>query len=345
MSISEKINKQIHSCADGFDLRPSFKGKTLSIEIASTCNEKCIYCKYSAEGLHKKGKMIDEQFFYRITREAHDLGITDVGVYIIGEPLINPKVYDYVEYLKHEVGFEYVYISTNGILLTPENLEKLVAAGIDSIKFSVSGSNRITFQKHHGVDAFDRVYNNIKYAYNYRSIHNLDYKLYMFSIITKYNEAEKSEFENVFGPYVDELILNNVLADKEVIGVEEFLTIDDKSGYVTQGIDRTLPCQQLFNRININEDGYLLACCDDIKGMTIIDDLNYKSLKEGVYGEAMIELRRKHLENRIENTVCNFCIRGVEEEIRPLSNHVEHLVIPRLESIDITDEIKKRFDI
>ena len=187
--ISDKI--MAHSLTDKYVLKPDFHGATLNIEISNLCNEKCIYCEYSALGQHKAGGFINEELFYRVTKEAKLLGVTDVGLYMTGEPLTNPKVYDYIEYLKKQLKYEYVYISTNGILCTPDNLIKMVDAGIDSIKFSVSSSIKENFQKHHGVDAFDKVYENVKFAFEYRKKHNLNYKLYMFSIITIYNVDEE----------------------------------------------------------------------------------------------------------------------------------------------------------
>lgn len=342
MLISEKLQNQMEVKNA---LYPSFEGRTLNIEITSRCNEKCIYCKYYAQGLHTQNRVIDEQFFYRITKEAYDLGITDVGLYITAEPLMNPKIYDYVNYLKHELGFKYVYISTNGILLTPENLEKLVKCGIDSIKYSVSAANRESFKKHHGIDAFDIVLRNIEYAFEYRNKMKLNYKLFMFSIITRYNQEEKQEIEEIYSKYVDEIIYSNVMSTNLVKGVKEYLSVEDSNKSLTYGLNRTLLCKSLFNRIIINEKGYLLSCCYDAKtNMTIVADLNEVSLKEAVYSEEMIQLRKKHLENQIEHTICNYCVRGIVEDIYPLT---DKLNIPscKIETIDISDEIKKRFKI
>lgn len=343
MLISEKLKNQINKV--DYNLYPSYKGKTLNIEITSRCNEKCIYCKYYAQGLHKQNRLIDDEFFHRITKEAFELGITDVGLYITAEPLMNPKVYEYVDYLKNELGFPYVYISTNGIMLTPDNLEKLVKNGIDSIKFSISAANRESFIKHHGIDAFDKVLSNVKYAYEYRKKHHLGYKLFMFSIITRFNEMEKEEINKLYSPYVDEIILSNVISTKAVKGVEEYLSVHNAEDCATSGMARMLPCKPLFNRIVINEKGYLLSCCYDVRtNMTAVADLNKVSLKEGVYGKEMVALRKKHLENKIEHIICNYCIHNVEEEIYPLN---DNLGIPNciIEPIDMSEEIKARFEI
>ncbi|SHM79784.1 Iron-sulfur cluster-binding domain-containing protein [Anaerosporobacter mobilis DSM 15930] len=342
MSITDKINSQI--IVDN-DLYPSYIGRTLNIEITSQCNERCIYCQYYAKGSHKNKRVIDDEFFYRITKEAYDLGITDVGLYITAEPLMNPKVYDYVHYLKHIIGFKYVYISTNGILLTPKNLEKLAAAGIDSIKFSVSGSNPETFEKHHGINAFSRVYENIKYAYQYRKEKNLNYKLYMFSILTEFNKNEKKEIEATYGPYVDELVISNVIANRSVKGVKEYLCLKEEDYSITHDLVGKLPCKSLFNRITINEKGDLLACCFDVtSNLTVIADLNNTKLKDAVYSKEFVELRRKHIENKIENTICNFCLRGIKENIYSMVDNM-NINSSKIQEIDLSSEIKSRFDI
>lgn len=342
--ISDKI--KAHMDIKKYDLYPSYEGKTLNIDIASGCNEKCIYCKYYAMGLHKQRKLIDEEFFYRITKEAKELGITDVGLYITAEPLMNPKVYDYIRYLKRELNFDYVYISTNGILCTPSNLEKMVEAGVDSIKFSVSSADRENFKKHHGVDAFDKVLANIKYAYEYREKNQLKYKLYMFSILTKYNLLEKELIKQVYSEYVDELLFSNVFADSNVKGVEEYLTIpDEEKTIITEMAMQKLPCMQLFERIVINHQGYLCACCfEPVLGYTQVVDLKDIPLKEGVYGEQMVKIRQRHLEKRIEGTICANCIYGKNEKVEPLNEELKGK-LEEIKVYDVSEEIRRRFEV
>lgn len=339
--ISEKMKEQ--GILEEVNVRPDYRGKTLNIEIASGCNENCIYCWYAANGLHRNVKMIDEQLFKRITKEAYEMGITDVGLYITSEPLLNPKVYDYVSYLKEEIGFKYVYISTNGILCTPDNLEKLVEAGIDSIKFSVSGGTKESFYKHHGVDAFERVKENLKYAFEYRKKNKYNYGLYMFCILTRFNNHEKALIEEVFSPYVDEIVFTDVVNGAiKIEGLEEYL-MKDKDVQSRAGESRTLPCAALFKRIYIDVEGYLLACCDVVDEHSRMVDLKQQSLKDAVYSDKMIRLRNMHLQNNIEHTICNRCIFGVEESVKALNDldgEYMDIVVP-----DRTKEIEKRFNI
>lgn len=339
MKISEKLKMQNEA---DFSIYPSFEGKILNIEISSLCNESCIYCPYSARKLHKNGKLIEEELFYRVTKEAKELGITDIGLYITGEPFINPNLYKYVKYLKQNLKYEYVYISTNGILCTPNNLEQLVDAGIDSIKFSVSGATKETFVAHHGVDAFEKVLKNLQYAYKYRNKTNQKFGLYMFTIITNYNKKEFYLFKEIFEPYLDELVMTNVVPFPGIKGVKEYLCLSEKVNHIKQPIK--LPCSDLFNRIVVNEEGYLCSCCYDTRtGYTAIQDLHEMSLKEAVYGETMTQIRQLHLNKSIKGIICENCITGQYYNVKPLSPSDKIKLVH--EKIDISDEIKKRFSI
>lgn len=341
MLISEKIKLNIKN--NELSLKPSFIGKTMNIEITSQCNENCIYCQYAAQGFHKEKKFINEDFFYRITKEAKELGITDIGLYITGEPFMNPKLYDYVEYLKKELNFNYIYISTNGIMCTPENLERLVKSGIDSIKFSVSSSNKENFYKHHGIDAYNKVYENIKYASKYRKMNNLKYKLFIFSILTKFNINEKNDIIQKYSQYVDEIMFSNVISTPTVKGVKELLSIDNRDTLINEMSNFKLPCMQLFNKIIINEEGELCACCNYTRSKyTVVENLFEMSLKDAIYSKNMIELRSKHLKKDISGIVCENCIFNTTKNVKPLCDHYEKELLD-YKVIDITDKIIKRF--
>lgn len=338
MKFSEKLESACEIEEQNKSLTPSFVGKTLNIEISNYCNEDCIYCIYAAQGIHKKGKLIDESLFKHITREAYELGITDVGLYMKGEPLINPKICDYIYYLKKEIGFSYVYISTNGILLNKQKLIDLVNAGIDSIKFSLSAVDCASFIKHHGVDKYEVVVQNIQNAYEYRKQNNLNYKLYMFVILTKYNVEQKHLFEEQFSPYVDEIVFSSVLDGIiELKGLKEYLMIDDQHCG-----SNSLPCPDLFNRIAIDEDGYLCLCCFSGHSLTRVLDIKKMKLKDALYSKEMQEIRKRHIQGKVEHTICNRCVYGIKETMYSFNPDISTEAF-YIESIDREDEIKKRF--
>lgn len=337
--ISEKINDKNFFEKE---LRPSYAGKTLNIEITSKCNEKCIYCLHDINGSHGKMKNIDSELFYRVTKEAYELGVTDVGLYLSGEPLLNPNVYDYVKYLK-DLGFRYVYISTNGLLCTPQNLRKLVDAGIDSIKFSLAGATRESFRKHHGVDAFELVRENIRYAYEYRKQSNKKYVLYAFCILTQFNIDERDLMQQEYGSYVDEIMFVNVLdCVVPIRGFKEYLMLEED----VKGDDKprvTLPCPIAFNTIAVDEDGYLQICCSKSKSAKVAD-LNKVSLKEGLYSDAFISLRKRLINKDVKGLICEACCTRNGENMTEIKTLIDiDNNVDVIEHLDVTDEIRKRF--
>lgn len=342
MSISERIKN--HQSLNYFPLCPQYNinNSDMFIELTSKCNQSCIYCPFSQYGIHKNGRHIDDKLFYRVTKEAFDIGIKEIGLYSAGESFLNPKIYEYTKYLKN-LGYKYVYISTNGILCNDENLIRLAEAGIDSIKFSIASIDRNNFKRHHGVDGFEIVKKNIINAYNFRKNNNYLYKLFLFFIVTKFNKHEKNNVMEIFGEYVDEILFDNVVIDNtlELKGVKEYLFVGANE-FFKKGKERGLPCTDLWRVFSINADGYLCICCNTGSEMCRIADLNKTPLIEALHGKDFVNLRKKHIERDLKNTICNKCIYKTNEKIEPLS---PGMGIPSkyINPVDITAEIKKRF--
>lgn len=346
MSISEKIKQgkssdSLKSCdKEGRILHPSFK--TLNINITGRCNEQCVYCPYHQYGYHKKGKDIDESLFLGVTKEAYDLGVTDVGFYTTGEPFLNPKMYEYIAWCK-KLGYSYIYLSTNGLLCTLDNFRKVVDAGLDSLKFSVSGGSRSTFYKHHGVDKFDQVKENIIQASQYRKQKNLGIKLYMFVIVTKFNVNEKELIFKTFSDYVDEIIFTDCINDRLVpmIGMDEYLiqTSDPRCSSIN------IPCAELFNKIVVDEDGWLCACCQSREFMKVAD-LKKVKLCEAINCDSLVDLRKRHLQRDVKGTVCENCSTGKfkRENLHAMNGNLEDICRSKT-PIDIKDDIVKRFQL
>lgn len=56
----------------------------------------------------------------------------------------------------------------------------------------------------------------------------------------------------------------------------------------------------------------------DFQNYLAYADINNTSIKEAWQNEFITNLRRKHLYNNIEGTICNNCINGVFREVKPL---------------------------
>ncbi len=78
----------------------------------------------------------------------------------LGEPLLNKELPRMVRYLKDRG--TYVLFNSNGIALTPAKGQALIDAGLDEYRLSMDGSTRETYAAVRGVDAFDKIWRNVK---------------------------------------------------------------------------------------------------------------------------------------------------------------------------------------
>jgi radical SAM protein with 4Fe4S-binding SPASM domain len=127
-----------------------------NIEITTYCNLKCQFCARAQ--MQKSNHQMSFALFRNILAVLpNTYKIVLVG---LGEPLMHPQIIDFIQYaksLKKKVG-----LVTNAMLLTPEITTRLLEAGLDSIAFSLDGSDLdLSALVRKGTD-FDKVINNIR---------------------------------------------------------------------------------------------------------------------------------------------------------------------------------------
>lgn len=104
------------------------------IEIGEECNRSCGYCPNAKE--HKNGLMSDDIFTTAITRLAELRWAGSVGFHFINEPLLNPKLDEYITRLMSACPESSAIIVTNGDKLTLERADKLFSLGVQFISVS-----------------------------------------------------------------------------------------------------------------------------------------------------------------------------------------------------------------
>lgn len=324
--ISEKFNPE-------FDNEPEFPKRNMLIELTNRCNHQCMFCANS-KMTRKKG-VINETFLKRILKEAYHEGVEEVGYYTTGEPFMAKNIEQYVKWAK-QIGYKYVYLTTNGALATPERVKPVLDAGLDSIKFSINAGTRETYKMIHGRDDFVQVINNLKFVSEYRKSNNLEYNIFISSIVTKFTEDEKEKLLELVSELVDDVLFVNVCNQGGLMfEINDLLAVENESIYKI-----VLPCPLLFNSINITYEGYLTACCVDFQNYLVVADLNKTSLKEAWYNDHFKRLREKHLTNSIENTLCYNCVNNANERVEPLSGEFGETI--EIESFIKTDEIEDK---
>ncbi len=178
-----------------------FETSSLGLVIAPTmaCNMACKYCFED----NKRGRMSPEiinatvEFIKRRAPELKALEISWYG----GEPLLALDVIEEMTTrileLAREFKFQFVAtMITNGYLLTPPNVDRLVALKVGAAQITVDGPARLHDVKRplkNGKGSFDQIIENLKYAST------------KMAIAVRVN-VDKSFTAEIIGELLDELV-------------------------------------------------------------------------------------------------------------------------------------------
>lgn len=247
--------------------RPCVRGKpyVLVLESTNLCNLRCPGC---LTGIGKnpvpEGQMTFGEF---------KSIIDDVGDYLIlakldgvGEPLINKDIYKMISYA-HGRGVGTTF-STNFLLFSEEDAERLIKAGLDHLTIAVDGVTQATYAKYRVGGELAKVLNNVKVLLRKREELGVSHPIVELQfIIFDHNEHEL--------PQIEELALE--------LGVDRL--------YITESIARRLrarkpnlgktkACYWLWNVISINWNGDYKSCSRGFISRFSLGNTRYQSPKE-----------------------------------------------------------------
>jgi MoaA/NifB/PqqE/SkfB family radical SAM enzyme len=314
MTITERIDNITRIPAEFLKAQPPAP-KSVKIEISPRCNYRCGFCALRTREVQPKWDM-DFNLFKRVTREMREAGVEEVGMFYLGESFMNPRLLvDCITYTKQELGFPYVFLTSNASMAFPEALEACMKAGLDSLKWSVNAADEEQFEKVMGVAGrlFHRALANIRSASEIRTAG--DYKTGLYASSIRYDGEQQEKMEALLKdkvlPYVDQhywLPLYSMGAF--AIQREEQLGYRPTAG--NQGrlgaLREPLPCWSAFTEGHITAEGNLSACCFDATTNWTMGDLNKMSFMEAWNSDSFTKLRAAHLKRDVSGTVCENCI-------------------------------------
>ena len=112
--------------------------KELFWECTLTCNAKCKHCGSSAEGKIYPGELTTEEIKSAFKQVADSFDASKIMVDVTGgEPLTRKDLFEVMEYAT-SLGFHWG-MTTNGILLNEENIQKLKQANMGTVSISIDG--------------------------------------------------------------------------------------------------------------------------------------------------------------------------------------------------------------
>lgn len=314
MGITERIDNTTR-ISDAYRKEVCPPPTSVKVELTASCNLKCTFCA-TPMSLREKGHM-DFNLFKSLAQEIRDLGIEELGLFYLGESLLYPHIVEAVEFAKREVGFPYVFLTTNGVLANRGLVARLFYAGLDSLKFSLNWGSGEQMREITKVDAFDRVVKNIQAARTERDTvwDQTGHKCGLYASSIKYDGEQGRRMEAVLDrlrPYLDEhyylpLFDQHTLVEGN-LSERGLQAIGGNVGRV-DGEVNPVPCWALFKAGHVTFDGVLTGCC-----FSHTPEFDFGDLKETPFMQAWNSsearaFRRAHLSGDVRGTPCEGCVK------------------------------------
>ncbi|MBT4889004.1 MAG: radical SAM protein [Rhodospirillales bacterium] len=285
--------------------------RSVKIELTARCNFNCSFC---ATGYKLRDKRdMEWDFYVKLLKELKEAGVEEVGMFYLGESFILPWLPDAIKAAK-DAGIEYVFLTTNGSLSTPEKVKDCMEAGLDSLKFSLNYSDEEQFKSIALVKGsmFHDLVANVKGAHKVREEGGYDCGLYGSYIAYDGDQGERMKaMVDELEPYMDEVYDLPLYSQADLVSVDE----KDRGWDIRGGnpgragaMRSPMPCWSLFTEARVSYEGHLSACCFDHDGRFRMGDLNEVGFMEAWTSAGFQALRQAHLNGDVSETVCKDCV-------------------------------------
>lgn len=276
--------------------------RQIQVETTNICNHQCDFCAYTT--MKRPKRHMDQALFEQIVLESYTLGAREIGLFAGAEPLACKKIGEYITYCR-DLGYEYIYISTNGALGDTQKMQQIIDAGLSSIKFSINAGDRETYKNVHGRDDFDKVIENVQFVRQYIENNKIDLWLGVSFVGMPHTDHTFENLKGLVGEFVDEII---------------YYEASNQSGQMPEFPDPPYrDCHLPFNKAHFSLEGYIKACCNDYENLLAVEDIKPNGIAEAWHSERFKTLRRAHITDDMDGTLCANCIRRSTQQAEPLN--------------------------
>lgn len=276
---------------------------TLQLETTSTCDAACYFCPYpSAE---RWGGLMHMDLYRKIIDEAAT--IDSVGSLILhglGEPLLDPKLNNRLEYARHVMPDITRCIYTNATHLQ-KRLPGLIASGLNKVVISL---NAVDQEQHEHImklkDKFGQCQQGVKDAIAISKMLPW-FKVEVHAVVSGdyFTREDGERFHRQWG-----------ILGKEDGGYGQVVVEGNWAGDIdrdaVRGFKPNEHCHRATGHIYVMYDGKITTCCFDPTGKQIMGDLTKETLRSIYKRDPYLQFRLDHVDNRADlYEICKVCTR------------------------------------
>lgn len=109
------------------------RASTATLQVTARCQADCEHCSASRHKHKGKTELTTDQW-KSVISQTEDCGVVNI-VFTGGEPLLRSDIFELIEWVRKDQANAMMF--TNGLLLTQDNVKKLVDAGLFSLNVSI----------------------------------------------------------------------------------------------------------------------------------------------------------------------------------------------------------------
>ncbi len=245
---------------------------SLIIEPTNTCNLRCTFC-YVTEGMARPEGFMDPDLFRKVIDDSP--GLEHLCMHNWGEPLLHKRIFDMLDYA-HAAGVRWLVMNTNGTLLTPKMIRRLVDSPLSILRFSIDGSAE-TFKRVRGVE-LHRIRDNILKLREEKERRRPGLSLGVVFTVEEDTWEEAADYIAYWETVVDHVRLQPKLI----------------------AAPRQDPCPELFGKdygkLVVLWDGTVIPCCVDYNATLKLGNAWDRPVPELWRAHALDRLRERHLQ-------------------------------------------------
>ena len=293
----------------------------IMLEPTSRCNLSCPMCARTFVGMNNRTeKDITLSEFKLLFNKVESYALM-FAFWNFGEPFLNKDLLKMVAYAHERCVF--CTVSTNGILLTKEKVNEIIASKLDYLTISMDGATEDSYKKYRKGGNFKSLLKNIRYLVDEKKRQKVLYPfIEIVFLIMRDNEHELIQMKHLAGELgVNKLTFKKVslYRTNDFLDKKEFLPKNPKFIHAVhkenskKNNDCALPWMQLI----INSDGNISFCCADFLQTEKMGNLFTESVCEIWNGQRFRQLRKQITQNIETIPICHkYCpIRSFDNSV------------------------------
>ncbi len=270
----------------------------IQVETSSYCNMICLGCPQ--KDMRRPRLFMELDLFKKIVDELSNHK-SRVWLHYMGEPLMHPRIFELIELAAKKLS--YFGMSSNGILLTRDRIERILDSGLHRFEISLDSLDPGLLDQLRPGGNPENIIENVHEFFRVKYDRGQKYP------ITSINYRELKENLRETGKFA--AYWKKILREPDFVLAFPYERFGGHES--AEHATYTVPherraCLKLWNKVLILADGRLVACDAMFDGQVVMGDTRNSSIKEIWNSPTYHEMRQKHLEGRADElSICNVC--------------------------------------